>query len=184
MLLVWYFLLSMPMEEVYLLKWLLQYLARMRSCHGNFVFHLWYQSEYFRWVQLVISFMPIPSEQVSKPIHMLEILSFPSMQNQKTKFLCNGYSVKSKIKMYTCRQLCCQLVPRGKIGYARHLFNQTPWMIPAVWNAIITGCVENKHTEIALNLFPKMHQLGVRHDKYAFASILWSCWILEGRCIH
>lgn len=40
MLLVWYFLLSMLMEEVYLLEWLLQYLTRMTSCHGNFVFYL------------------------------------------------------------------------------------------------------------------------------------------------
>ena len=77
--------------------------------------------------------------------------------------------------MYTCRQLCCQLVPRGKIGYARHLFNQTPWMIPAMWNAIITGCVENKYTKIALNLFPEMHQLGVRHYEYAFTSVLSLC---------
>ncbi|KAJ9675843.1 hypothetical protein PVL29_024677 [Vitis rotundifolia] len=92
-----------------------------------------------------------------------------------TKLLCNGYSVKSKILMYTHRQFCCQLVPRGQFGYACRLFYQTPWMIPVVWNAIITGCAENTHTEIALNLFPEMHQLGVRHGKYAFASVLSLC---------
>ncbi|KAJ9686939.1 hypothetical protein PVL29_015687 [Vitis rotundifolia] len=98
-----------------------------------------------------------------------------STQIRKAKLLCNGYSVKSKILMYTRRQFCCQLVPRGQFGYACRLFDQTPWMIPAVWNAIIIGCAENKHTEIALNLFLEMHQLGVRHGKYAFASVLSLC---------
>ncbi|KAJ9710072.1 hypothetical protein PVL29_001510 [Vitis rotundifolia] len=81
----------------------------------------------------------------------------------------HAYSIRTGLQAYT------HLVPRGQFGYACCLFDQTPWMIPAVWNAIITGCAENKHTEIALNSFPKMHQLGVRHGKYAFASVLSLC---------
>ncbi|KAJ9709403.1 hypothetical protein PVL29_001061 [Vitis rotundifolia] len=116
----------------------------------------------------------------------LKMATTISRQNEELprKFSGNqlhAYSIRTGPKAYT------HLVPRGQIGYACHLFHQTPWMIPVVWNAIITGCVENKPIEIALNLFPEMHQLGVRHDKYAFASVpsLCSPELLDfGREVH
>ncbi|KAK4716650.1 hypothetical protein R3W88_014988 [Solanum pinnatisectum] len=45
----------------------------------------------------------------------------------------------------------------------------------AVWNAMITGCAESGYHGIALNLFQRMHFLGVRYDNYAFASVLSLC---------
>ncbi|KAL6339126.1 hypothetical protein AAG906_024277 [Vitis piasezkii] len=96
----------------------------------------------------------------------------------KSKDLVSVQRVFSEIEnpdVYSWTTLLSACTKLGQIGYACHLFNQTPRMIPVVWNAIITGCAENKHTEIALNLFREMHQLGVRHDKYTFASVLSLC---------
>ncbi|RVX23201.1 Pentatricopeptide repeat-containing protein [Vitis vinifera] len=96
----------------------------------------------------------------------------------KSKDLVSVQRVFNEIEnpdVYSWTTLLSACTKLGQIGYACHLFNQTPRMIPVVWNAIITGCAENKHTEIALNLFREMHQLGVRHDKYTFASVLSLC---------
>lgn len=96
----------------------------------------------------------------------------------KSKDLVSVQRVFSEIEnpdVYSWTTLLSACTKLGQIGYACHLFNQTPRMIPVVWNAMITGCAENKHTEIALNLFREMHQLGVRHDKYTFASVLSLC---------
>ncbi|KAG5606890.1 hypothetical protein H5410_028382 [Solanum commersonii] len=40
---------------------------------------------------------------------------------------------------------------------------------------MITGCAESGYHGIALNLFQRMHFLGVRYDNYAFASVLSLC---------
>lgn len=65
----------------------------------------------------------------------------------------------------------------GQVGYARELFDEMPRRDVAVWNAMITGCMENGCEEIGIGLFREMHCLGVRHDKYSFGSILSACTV-------
>ncbi|KAI8565701.1 hypothetical protein RHMOL_Rhmol03G0281600 [Rhododendron molle] len=45
----------------------------------------------------------------------------------------------------------------------------------AVWNAIVTGCAENGYSDVALDMFRRMHLLGVKHDNYTFAGVLSLC---------
>uniref|UniRef100_M1B3H6 Pentatricopeptide repeat-containing protein n=1 Tax=Solanum tuberosum TaxID=4113 RepID=M1B3H6_SOLTU len=63
----------------------------------------------------------------------------------------------------------------GEVGYACKVFDEMPQRNLAVWNAMITGCAESGYHGIALNLFQRMHFLGVRYDNYAFASVLSLC---------
>ncbi|KAF8404830.1 hypothetical protein HHK36_009719 [Tetracentron sinense] len=76
----------------------------------------------------------------------------------------------------------------GHIDYAWHLFDLMPQRNVAVWNAIITGCVENGYGGIAFDMFQEMHESGMRHDNYTFASVLSLCCSTEllgfGRQVH
>ncbi|KAH0671313.1 hypothetical protein KY285_025526 [Solanum tuberosum] len=63
----------------------------------------------------------------------------------------------------------------GEVGHACKVFDEMPQRNLAVWNAMITGCAESGYHGIALNLFQRMHFLGVRYDNYAFASVLSLC---------
>ncbi|KAG5559546.1 hypothetical protein RHGRI_009171 [Rhododendron griersonianum] len=63
----------------------------------------------------------------------------------------------------------------GQVGYACEVFEKMPHRSVAVWNAIVTGCAENGYSDVALDMFRRMHLLGVRHDNYTFASVLSLC---------
>ena len=45
----------------------------------------------------------------------------------------------------------------------------------AVWNAMITGCVENGYEDFGFGLFKEMHFLDFKHDNYSFDSVLSEC---------
>ncbi|GAV57686.1 PPR domain-containing protein/PPR_1 domain-containing protein/PPR_2 domain-containing protein/PPR_3 domain-containing protein [Cephalotus follicularis] len=75
----------------------------------------------------------------------------------------------------------------GDVGYACEVFAKIPSKELAVWNAMITGCVENRFEDIGIVLFREMHLLGVRHDKYSLASVLSVCYeeLMDfGRQVH
>ncbi|KAL6003684.1 hypothetical protein ACLOJK_023918 [Asimina triloba] len=76
----------------------------------------------------------------------------------------------------------------GQIDQASLLFERAPQRNVAVWNSIITGCVECSRGDVALGMFCRMHQLGVKHDHYSFASVLNLCCLPEvldsGRQVH
>ncbi|XP_020207755.1 pentatricopeptide repeat-containing protein At3g49740 [Cajanus cajan] len=63
------------------------------------------------------------------------------------------------------------------VGHALQLFEEIPKRHVAVWNAIITGCAENGHGDeaFAFDLFRDMHKMGVKADKYTFATMLSLC---------
>nr|GEV92641.1 hypothetical protein [Tanacetum cinerariifolium] len=66
----------------------------------------------------------------------------------------------------------------GEVGYACQMLEKIPERNEAlspVWNAVITGCVDNGYLDVALSLFRQMHLLGVKHDNYSFASVLSLC---------
>jgi len=64
----------------------------------------------------------------------------------------------------------------GDIEYAFEVFDKMPERDDvAIWNAMITGCKESGYHETSVELFREMHKLGVRHDKFGFATILSMC---------
>ncbi|XP_039158969.1 pentatricopeptide repeat-containing protein At3g49740-like [Eucalyptus grandis] len=63
----------------------------------------------------------------------------------------------------------------GEVDYACEAFDEIPDRNVAVWNAVITGCADNGHEEIAFAKFREMHELGVKHDNYSFACVLSLC---------
>ncbi|CAN4096626.1 unnamed protein product [Withania somnifera] len=77
--------------------------------------------------------------------------------------------------VYSWTTLLSACTKLGEVGYACQVFDEMPHRNLAVWNAMITGCAESGCHWIALKLFKRMHCLGVRHDNYAFASVLSLC---------
>ncbi|XVF15381.1 hypothetical protein REPUB_Repub09cG0147500 [Reevesia pubescens] len=55
------------------------------------------------------------------------------------------------------------------------MFDKMPKKEVAVWNAMITGCVENGYEDFGFGLFKEMHSLGFKNDNYSFASVLSEC---------
>ncbi|CAE6075643.1 unnamed protein product [Arabidopsis arenosa] len=65
----------------------------------------------------------------------------------------------------------------GDIEYAFEVFDKMPERDDvAVWNAMITGCKESGYHGTSIELFREMHKLGVRHDKFGFATVLSMCY--------
>ncbi|BAT96404.1 hypothetical protein VIGAN_08334000 [Vigna angularis var. angularis] len=84
----------------------------------------------------------------------------------------------------TLLSACAKLAP---VTHALQLFDQIPKRHAAVWNAIITGCADKGHEGLAFNLFRDMQKMGVKADKYTFATVLSMCsWELldYGRHVH
>ncbi|XP_024963012.1 pentatricopeptide repeat-containing protein At3g49740 [Cynara cardunculus var. scolymus] len=89
--------------------------------------------------------------------------------------------------VYSWTTLLSACTNLGEVEYACHLLDQIPQRNEAVWNAVITGCADNEHSNIALDMFQRMHLLGIRHDNYSFASVLSLCsseLINFGREVH
>lgn len=76
----------------------------------------------------------------------------------------------------------------GRVGCALGLFSEFPKWDVSVWNAVLTGFVDNGHRESALEMFMEMHRIGVEQDQYGYAcviSICDSCEMIEiGRQVH
>ncbi|KAI3768234.1 hypothetical protein L2E82_18749 [Cichorium intybus] len=96
----------------------------------------------------------------------------------KSEDLASVKRVFEEIKLpdvYSWTTLLSACTNLGEIDYACHLLDQIPQRNEAVWNAVITGCADNGHSTIALDMFNRMHLLGIRHDNYSFASVLSLC---------
>lgn len=63
----------------------------------------------------------------------------------------------------------------GHVAYACEIFDEMPQRDLAVWNAMVTGCMESGNKEIGFGLFRDMCRLGVKRDNYSFASVLSGC---------
>ncbi|KFK34244.1 hypothetical protein AALP_AA5G119900 [Arabis alpina] len=65
----------------------------------------------------------------------------------------------------------------GDIEYAFEVFDKMPERDDvAIWNAMITGCKECGYHGTSVELFREMHKVGVRHDKFGFATVLSMCY--------
>ncbi|CDY23034.1 BnaC07g31530D [Brassica napus] len=73
----------------------------------------------------------------------------------------------------------------GEIDYAFEVFDEMPERDDAaVWNAMITGCKESGYHGTSIELFREMHELGVGHDKFGFATVLSVCCLRFGKQVH
>ncbi|CAG7883456.1 unnamed protein product [Brassica rapa] len=73
----------------------------------------------------------------------------------------------------------------GDIDYAFEVFDEMPERDDAaIWNAMITGCKESGYHGTSIELFREMHELGVRHDKFGFATVLSMCSLCFGTQVH
>ncbi|KAK4843009.1 hypothetical protein QYF36_002731 [Acer negundo] len=89
--------------------------------------------------------------------------------------------------VYSWTTLLSACTKMGHIGYACEVFDKMPTRDLAVYNAMITGCVENGCEEISIGLFKEMQELDIRQDHYSFASVLSMCGVRLaefGRQVH
>ncbi|KAL7605943.1 pentatricopeptide repeat-containing protein At3g49740 [Lactuca sativa] len=96
----------------------------------------------------------------------------------KSEDLASVKRVFAEIKIpdvYSWTTLLSACTNLGEVDYACHLLDQIPHRDEAVWNAVITGCADNGYPSIALDMFNRMHLLGIRHDNYSYASVLSMC---------
>ena len=63
----------------------------------------------------------------------------------------------------------------GFIGKAREVFDDIQIRNVVLWNALITGYVQNEHSEEALTCFGLMQQEGFSPDKFTFTCVLKAC---------
>ncbi|XP_007047614.2 PREDICTED: pentatricopeptide repeat-containing protein At3g49740 [Theobroma cacao] len=96
----------------------------------------------------------------------------------RTQDLGSVKRVFSEIKdpdVYSWTTLLSSCTKLGEIPYACEVFDKMPMKEVAVWNAMITGCVDNGYEDFGFGLFKEMHILGFKHDYYSFASVLSVC---------
>lgn len=86
-----------------------------------------------------------------------------------------GFNDIENPDVYSWTTLLSACTKLGQVGYACNVFDKMPQRSVAVWNAIVTGCAENGYSDIAFDMFRRMHLLGVRHDNYTFACVLSLC---------
>ncbi|KAM7252317.1 hypothetical protein ACFE04_024200 [Oxalis oulophora] len=86
--------------------------------------------------------------------------------------------------VYSLTILLSACIKLREFAFAFDVFDKLPHRGLAVWNAVITGCVENGREEFGFGLFREMHVLGVRHDNYSFASVLSACKVDFGKQVH
>ncbi|XP_073317600.1 pentatricopeptide repeat-containing protein At3g49740 [Primulina huaijiensis] len=137
---------------------------------------------------------------VGSQLHAYSIQSalnlFPHVSNSLLSFYTKSqdlFSVKKvfdeikKPDIYSYTTLISACANLGEFDYALSLFYQMPLENVPVWNAIISGCLENWHDEIAFDVFHKMHSLGIKADNYTYASVLSLCSLKDfgfGRQVH
>ncbi|KAG1368264.1 pentatricopeptide repeat-containing protein [Cocos nucifera] len=74
--------------------------------------------------------------------------------------------------VYSYTTLISAYAKAGRFQEALHVFDGVPKRKTAAWNAVITGFVHHGYEEFALEMFLRMHRLGVGLDKYTFASVM------------
>ncbi|KAG4982599.1 hypothetical protein AAZX31_10G088400 [Glycine max] len=72
----------------------------------------------------------------------------------------------------TLLSACAKL---DSVEHALKVFDGIPKGHIAVWNAVITGCAEKGNRDFAFGLFRDMNKMGVKADKYTFATMLSLC---------
>jgi len=63
----------------------------------------------------------------------------------------------------------------GSSGIARQLFDKMSVRDVVSWNAMIAGCAQNGHGNMALTLFQQMHQAEVKSNAITIVSVLPAC---------
>ncbi|KAF8088893.1 hypothetical protein N665_0527s0013 [Sinapis alba] len=87
--------------------------------------------------------------------------------------------------VYSWTTLLSASLKLGDINHAFEVFDEMPERGDvAIWNAMITGCKENGYHGMSIELFRKMHELGVGHDKFGFATVLSVCSLRFGVQVH
>lgn len=137
---------------------------------------------------------------VGSQVHAYSIRSalnfFPHVNNSLLSFYTKSHDLVSvkkvfdeikKPDIYSYTTLISACAKLGEFDYAIGLFYQMPLENVPVWNAVISGCLENWHDEIAFDLFHQMHGLGIKADNYTYASVLSLCSLKDfdfGRQVH
>ncbi|KAL4368911.1 hypothetical protein GQ457_05G007940 [Hibiscus cannabinus] len=78
--------------------------------------------------------------------------------------------------VYSWTTLLSSCTKLGGISYACQVFDKMPKKEVAVWNVMVTGCMENGYQDLGFDFFKQMHFLGFKHDNYSFASVLSQCY--------
>ncbi|XP_077233929.1 tetratricopeptide repeat (TPR)-like superfamily protein [Tasmannia lanceolata] len=90
--------------------------------------------------------------------------------------LCQVFDEMPNTDIYSWTTLLSAYTKMGRIDFACRMLDRVPQRnSAAVWNAIITGCVEQGFQNIAFDMFCRMHRMGVWHDQYTYASVLRAC---------
>ncbi|XP_061373359.1 putative pentatricopeptide repeat-containing protein At1g77010, mitochondrial [Gastrolobium bilobum] len=63
----------------------------------------------------------------------------------------------------------------GRIEDAKWIFNTMPSKTLISWNSILVGLTQNACPSEALDIFCKMNKLGLKMDKFSFASVISTC---------
>ncbi|GMJ08071.1 hypothetical protein like AT3G49740 [Hibiscus trionum] len=78
--------------------------------------------------------------------------------------------------VYSWTTMLSSCTKLGGISYACQVFDNMPKKEVAVWNVMVTGCMENGYEDLGFGFFKQMHFLGFKHDNYSFASVLSECY--------
>ncbi|KAE8695974.1 Pentatricopeptide repeat-containing protein [Hibiscus syriacus] len=78
--------------------------------------------------------------------------------------------------VYSWTTMLSSCTKLGGISYALQVFDKMPKKEVAVWNVMVTGCMENGYEDLGFGFFKHMHFLGFKHDNYSFASVLSECY--------
>ncbi|XVE86958.1 hypothetical protein DITRI_Ditri18aG0077300 [Diplodiscus trichospermus] len=97
----------------------------------------------------------------------------------KTHHLLSVKRVFNEIRdpdVYSWTTLLSSCTKLGEIRYACEAFDKMSKKEVAIWNAMITGCVENGYEDFGFGLFKEMHFLCFKPDNYSLASVLSKCY--------
>ncbi|XP_068650430.1 pentatricopeptide repeat-containing protein At3g20730-like [Aristolochia californica] len=76
----------------------------------------------------------------------------------------------------------------GDVNSARRVFDEMPHRSIVSWTALISGYTQNGYPRRALEIFPRMRQLGFKCNDFTYGSILRACTVLlyvqSGEVIH
>ncbi|XP_039000705.1 LOW QUALITY PROTEIN: pentatricopeptide repeat-containing protein At3g49740-like [Hibiscus syriacus] len=85
------------------------------------------------------------------------------------------YEIKEP-DVYSWTTMLSSCTKLGGISYACQVFDKMPKKEMAVWNVMVTGCMENGYEDLGFGFFKQMHFLGFKHDNYSLASVLSECY--------
>nr|XP_043618377.1 pentatricopeptide repeat-containing protein At3g49740 [Erigeron canadensis]XP_043618378.1 pentatricopeptide repeat-containing protein At3g49740 [Erigeron canadensis] len=120
--------------------------------------------------------------------HVSNTLLFMYSKTQDLTSVKKVFNEINKPDVYSWTTLLSACTNLGDVDYACQLLDEIPERNEAAWNAVITGCVDNGYAFVGLNVFKRMHMVGIKHDNYSFASVLSLCCLEElvdfGKQVH